>query len=65
MTTQIMPDFSNPQWLTNAMDGKRVKIFQLANASGVSRDQIERLRKDGTRATIKTAVALSQALATF
>jgi len=47
------------------MNARGVKIFQLANASGVSRDQIERLRKDGTRATIKTAVALSQALATL
>ena len=61
----IHPDYSNPQWLTNAMNARGVKIFQLANASGVSRDQIERLRKDGTRATIKTAVALSQALATL
>lgn len=58
----IYPDFTNPGWLRNAMDGAGIRIYQLAAASGVSRDQIERIRHDGRSTKIGTAIKLADAI---
>jgi transcriptional regulator with XRE-family HTH domain len=56
-------NYRDPNWLTDLMDARSVTIAELSARSGVSRDQIERLRKDGTATRLKTAHTLADALA--
>lgn len=55
-------NFSDPKWLANAMDAANISIAELARRSKVSRDQIERLRKDATKTRVATAQALADGL---
>ena len=56
-------NYRDPEWLAKAMDAAGVTIADLAARSGVSRDQIERLRKDATKTRVSTAHALADCLA--
>ena len=55
-------NYRDPQWLTKLMDAAGITIAELAAMSGVSRDQIERIRADGTKTRLSTAIALSDCL---
>ena len=55
-------NYRDPEWLAKAMDAAGMTIADLAARSGVSRDQIERLRKDATKTRVSTAHVLADCL---
>lgn len=55
-------DYTDPLWLAKLLDATGVTIADLAASSGISRDQIERLRNDGTKTRVSTATTLAAIL---
>lgn len=56
-------NYRDPLWLAKAMEASGTTIADLAARSGISRDQIERLRKDATKTRVSTAHLLADSLA--
>lgn len=59
-----MANTYDPEWLKRAMSAARVRTGQLAEASGVSRSQIQRIR-NGMAPRMNTLAALQRGLATL